>query len=76
MMQLQEISWEAAGTHGPAALEDRMEAFLGGFVAALAEMPAAAFEKHRGSLLAAKLQKDHALAEEADRHWEAIFSRR
>eukprot|EP00208_Stichococcus_sp_RCC1054_P001535 CAMPEP_0206142388 /NCGR_PEP_ID=MMETSP1473-20131121/16665_1 /ASSEMBLY_ACC=CAM_ASM_001109 /TAXON_ID=1461547 /ORGANISM="Stichococcus sp, Strain RCC1054" /LENGTH=1083 /DNA_ID=CAMNT_0053537371 /DNA_START=256 /DNA_END=3510 /DNA_ORIENTATION=+ len=66
----------ASSTHGPAELEARIEAFLSSFAATLEAMAPNAFEKHRGSLLAAKLQKDHALAEEADRHWDAIFNRR
>jgi secreted Zn-dependent insulinase-like peptidase len=64
------------GTHAPTELEARIEAFLTGFGPTLADMPAAEFEKHRASLLAAKLQKDRSLAEEADRHWSAIFDRR
>lgn len=53
-----------------------MEGFLEGFSATLAAMPADEFERHRASLLAAKLQKDRSLGEEADRHWGAIFDRR
>ena len=130
------------GTHGPAALEARIEAFLAGFAETLAAMPVKEFERnrqdapfgsasmcscrcqgrllddmflsgrrscrliapglsfrtaswfgrwgdskvgklwinisecYRASLLASKLQKDRALAEEADRHWAAIFDRR
>ena len=64
------------GTHAPSELEARIEAFLAGFAETLADMPAGDFERHRASLLAAKLQKDRSLGEEADRHWGAIFDRR
>lgn len=65
-----------SGTHAPSELEARIEAFLAGFAGSLADMPAGEFERHRASLLAAKLQKDRSLGEEADRHWGAIFDRR
>ena len=38
-------------------------------------MPAE-FEADRRALIAAKLQKDHALSDEADRNWEQISNRR
>ena len=65
-----------AGTHGPAELEQRIEAFLQSFAAVLAAMEPEDFERHRSSLIASKLQKDHSLGELGDRHWEQIFNQR
>lgn len=53
-----------------------MEAFLQGFGAEMAAMAPEDFERHRSSLIAAKLQKDRSLGERGDRHWEQIFNRR
>ncbi len=65
-----------AGSHGPAHLDERIDAFLEGYLPSLASMPEDELEGHRRSLIAAKLQKDHTLAEEADRNWEQISNRR
>ena len=53
-----------------------MDAFLGGYEAALAALEPEALERHRAALIAAKLQKDRGLADEASRHWEQIATRR
>ena len=65
-----------SGEHGPAHLDARVEAWLAGFAGRLADLPAAEFEAHRAALAASKAQADRALAEEADRHWEAVGGRR
>ncbi|KAK9820983.1 hypothetical protein WJX81_000873 [Elliptochloris bilobata] len=65
-----------SGVHGPAHLDARVDAFLGGYEAALAALEPDALERHRAALIAAKLQKDRGLADEASRHWEQIASRR
>ena len=62
--------------HGPGHLDDRIEAFLGSFRSVLAAMEAAQFERNRDALVAAKLQKDRALSDEADRHWDAVWHAR
>ena len=64
------------GEHGPAHLDARVDAFLGGYEAALAALEPEALERHRAALIAAKLQKDRGLADEASRHWEQIATRR
>ena len=46
-----------SGTHGPAHLDERIEAFLAGFAATLAGMGEEAFEKQRQGLLALKMMK-------------------
>ena len=65
-----------AGTHGPNALQERIEGFLNSSVSLLADLTAEDFERHRQALIAAKLQQNHSLLEESDRHWEQIQSRR
>lgn len=62
--------------HGPAHLDSRVDAFLGGYEATLAALEPEALERHRAALIAAKLQKDRGLADEASRHWEQIATRR
>ena len=57
-------------------MQERIEAFLEGSTALLAEMQPEDFEKHRQALIAAKMQQDHNLLEESERHWEQIQSRR
>ena len=64
------------GVHGPAHLDTRVDAFLGGYEASLAALEPDALERHRVALIAAKLQKDRGLADEASRHWEQIVTRR
>ena len=64
------------GVHGPAHLDARVDAFLGGYEATLAALEPEALERHRAALIAAKLQKDRGLADEASRHWEQIATRR
>jgi len=66
----------AAGAHGPAHLDARIDAFLSGFEATLAKLAPEELERHREALVAAKLEKDRSLADEASRHWEQIASRR
>ncbi len=65
-----------AGTHGPSALQERIEGFLNSSTSLLADLTAEDFERHRQALVAAKLQQNHSLLEESDRHWEQIQSRR
>ncbi len=64
------------GAHGPAHLQKRIDAFLEGLAHRFAKIDAAEFEADRRALIAAKLQKDHALSDEADRNWEQISNRR
>ena len=68
--------WTCAGTHGPRVLQERIEAFLESSTALLTEMQPEDFEKHLQALIAAKMQQDHNLLEESERHWEQIQSRR
>ena len=68
--------WRCAGGHGPAHLQKRIDAFLEGAAGRLGSIDEAEFEGHRAALIAAKLQKDHALGDEADRNWEQISNRR
>ena len=57
----------------PSALVDqRIEAFVAGFAAALREMGPAKVEEHRAALVAEKLEKDDGLSDEAWRHWHEI----
>ncbi|KAL0048825.1 hypothetical protein WJX82_000128 [Trebouxia sp. C0006] len=65
-----------SGTHGPSALQERIEGFLNSSTSLLADLTAEDFERHRQALIAAKLQQNHSLLEESDRHWEQIQSRR
>ena len=65
-----------AGGHGPVHLQKRIDAFLEGVAGKLGSIDEAEFEGHRAALIAAKLQKDHALGDEADRNWEQISNRR
>ena len=57
-------------------LQKRIDAFLEGVASRLGSIDEAEFEGHRAALIAAKLQKDHALGDEADRNWEQISNRR
>jgi len=59
--------------HGPQHLEARIDAFLDSFRMVLAAMPSDEFECNRAAVVAAKLQKDRTLSDEADRHWDAIW---
>ncbi len=65
-----------AGTHGPVSLQEHIEAFLDSSSALLADLKAEDFERHRQALIAAKLQQNHSLLDESDRHWEQIQTRR
>lgn len=65
-----------SGEHGPAHLDARMDAFLEAFAQQLASMSSEEFEKHRASLISAKLQRDPTMAHESDRAWDAIATRR
>ncbi len=47
----------AAGVHGPAYLDGRIEAFLEGFAERLGSMAEEEFEKNRAALLSTKLMK-------------------
>jgi len=47
-----------------------------GLAAKFKDFDEAEFDGHRKALIAAKLQKDHALGDEADRNWEQISNRR
>lgn len=64
------------GAHGPAHLQKRIDAFLEGLAPRFDKIGAEEFETDRRALIAAKLQKDHALSDEADRNWEQISNRR
>lgn len=77
MGSLTEKQWAwGAATHGPGYLDGRLEAFLGAFRERLEGMSVDELDSNRQALIAAKTQKDHALAEEADRNWEQISSMR
>ena len=64
-----------AGTHGPAHLDARIDAFLAGFAEALGAMSRDELDGHREALIAAKTLKDASLHDEADRNWEQISSK-
>eukprot|EP00850_Spirogloea_muscicola_P012506 SM000081S22640 [mRNA] locus=s81:244115:252096:- [translate_table: standard] len=57
-------------------LHSRVEAFLGTFRETLVGMSADTFESHREALIQQKLQKDHSLLDESDRHWDQIWEHR
>ena len=59
--------------HGPSYLDTRIDAFLAAFANTLRDMPADEFERNRAAVISVKLQKERALIEEADRHWDAIW---
>ena len=61
-----------SGTHGPAHLDARIDAFLGAFAKQLGAMSEDELEGHRQALIAAKTLKDASLHDEADRNWEQI----
>ena len=65
-----------AGSHGPQHLDERIDAFLADFSGTLAAMPAEEFEQHRAVVIQARQQKDCSVADEAERFWEQISSRR
>ena len=65
-----------AGSHGPTHLHQRIEAFLAELGTIVAKMPEEDWEAHRDALIQAKLQKDRSVADEAERFWEQISSRR
>lgn len=56
-------------------LDGRMEAFLAAFAHTLQAMPDAEFARNKASLISAKLQKDRAVVEEAERWWDAVWHR-
>ena len=66
----------AAGSHAPAMLDERIEAFLSEFLADLEGQAEDEFEQHREALISAKRQKDHSLEDQASRHWEQVRNRR
>ena len=66
----------SAGSHGPQHLDDRIDAFLTEFAPTLRDMPADEFEQHRATVIQARQQKDCSVADEAERFWEQISSRR
>ncbi|WIA17248.1 hypothetical protein OEZ85_014121 [Tetradesmus obliquus] len=59
-----------------AEVEGRIEAFLQDFAGTLQAMPQEEFGRHKAALASNKLQKDTALAQEADRAWEQVFNAR
>ncbi|WIA37472.1 hypothetical protein OEZ86_014388 [Tetradesmus obliquus] len=59
-----------------AEVEGRIEAFLQDFAGTLQAMPQEEFDRHKAALASNKLQKDTALAQEADRAWEQVFNAR
>ena len=54
-------------------MDTRIDAFLAAFANTLRDMPAVEFERNRSAVISVKLQKERALIEEADRHWDAIW---
>lgn len=64
------------GSHAPGYLDSRVEAFLNSYLPELENMSEGEFDEHREALIDAKLQKDHNLEEQADRHWDAVLNRR
>lgn len=65
-----------AGSHAPAYLEARVEAFLSEFHAELTRLSDEEFEAHKESLISVKQQKDHSIEDQAQRHWEEVANRR
>lgn len=63
-------------TYGPGHVDERIETFLRGFAARLEALSVDELDSNRQALIAAKTQKDHTLADEADRNWEQISSKR
>ena len=70
------VCCNCAGSHAPSHLDARIEAFLVAFEAELAALPTEEFQRNREAVIAAKLQKDRSLQDQADRHWEQITSHR
>mmetsp|Transcript_29851 Transcript_29851/g.97207 ORF Transcript_29851/g.97207 Transcript_29851/m.97207 type:complete len:1027 (-) Transcript_29851:78-3158(-) len=64
-----------SSNYGPDHIEARIESFLEGFLTTLESMDEEEFERNRSAAIELKLQKDRALADEVDRHWDAIWSR-
>ncbi len=73
--ELMALIGACSGTHAPAHLDARIDAFLGAFGKTLEGMPADELEGHREALIAAKTLKDASLHDEADRNWEQISNR-
>ena len=65
-----------SSSHGPAHLLARIDALLDAYVTSVRSTAPAAFEAHRSAAVAAKRCVDKSLAEEADRHWDALWHRR
>ncbi|KAK9915769.1 hypothetical protein WJX75_003936 [Coccomyxa subellipsoidea] len=65
-----------SATYGPGHVDERIETFLRGFAARLEALSVDELDSNRQALIAAKTQKDHTLADEADRNWEQISSKR
>lgn len=64
-----------SGTHGPAHLDARVDAFLAEFGKKLVDMEAEEFEKNREALISNKMLKDRNLGDEAERAWDALINR-
>ncbi len=61
-----------SAAYPPGHVEERIEAFLGGFGAVLDAMSEEEYERNRAALIANKLQRDSSLGHESDRHWEQV----
>ncbi|KAL6745941.1 Metalloenzyme, LuxS/M16 peptidase-like protein, partial [Haematococcus lacustris] len=63
-----------SASHPPLHLEQRLDAFLNAFYDKLQGLSDEEVGRHKAALTANKLQRDRSLAEEAGRHWDAIWS--
>jgi len=61
-----------SSTHGPAHLDERIEAFLESVPQLLEKLPPAAFANHRDALVKRRLQPPKTLRDEASLHWSEI----
>ncbi|KAG6541670.1 hypothetical protein Mapa_016935 [Marchantia paleacea] len=62
--------------YSPPYLEERINAFIATIQQTLADMSDEEFTNYKEALIADKMERDHTLIEETDRHWEQICEQR
>ncbi|KAL2651160.1 hypothetical protein R1flu_019288 [Riccia fluitans] len=62
--------------YSPPHLQERINAFIASVHNLLADMSDEEFLNYKEALIADKLERDHTLIEETDRHWEQIWEQR
>ncbi|KAL3700566.1 hypothetical protein R1sor_018588 [Riccia sorocarpa] len=62
--------------YSPPHLQERINAFIATIHHVLADMSDEEFSNYKEALIADKLERDHTLIDETDRHWEQIWEQR